>query len=107
MNRRQEDRYEAEMKIDAPGFTELKWQRLGGACEGANVPGGVVMVVSMQGGGGGVRVKTGLTCAMTFVPNVAVVDVGGRVGLVSTVAGQFDLMAAKLDEVMKKWQRHL
>lgn len=87
-----------------PDFMELKWQSLGGASEGANVPGGVVMVVSMQGGAG-TRVRSGLACAMTFVPNVAIVAVGNRVGLVSTMEGQLSSMANFFEQYAKRLRR--
>lgn len=85
-------------------FTELKWQSLGGACEGANVPGGVVMVVSLQGGKG-TKVRSGLACAMTFVPNVAIVVVGDKAGLVSTIDGQFANMEEKIVRFMGRIER--
>jgi len=83
------------------GFTKLEWVSLGGACEGANVPGGVVMVVSLQGGKG-TRVRSGLACSMTFVPNVAVVKIGLEVGLVSTLEGQVESLGAMVDRIMKR-----
>lgn len=61
------------------------------------------MVVSMQGGGGGgIKVRGGLACAMTFVPNVAIVVVGEKVGLVSTLEGQVAMMGTMVDRIMKK-----
>jgi len=107
MNQRREDETEKiEEKITVPGFAQLEWEPLGGACEGANVPGGVVMVVSLQHQSGGKPVRGGgLACAMTFVPNVAIVNLAGHAGLVSTVSGQIEQVMTMMEKIMRRLDR--
>jgi hypothetical protein len=106
MNQKREDETERTGEnVTVAGFTRLKWEHLGGACEGANVPGGALGVVSMQQLAGGKAARGGLACSMTFVPNVAIVNLGGHVGIVSTVSGQIEQVMTMMEKLMRRLDR--